>query len=105
MGRLFFHGRHGQRPTTGPIAFAEDVPSHEERPDEVAARGEVVERVRAAVEELPPGRRRAVALVGLAERTYEEAAAVAGVHRGSIAASVYEAKVTLRKRLAWAVAA
>ena len=98
-------GRRGQRQTPGALAFAAEVAARDDGPVEAAERAEVAERVRAAAAALPHYQRRAVVLVAFEERTYDEAAEIAGVAHGTIGSSFFEARAALRRTLAWAEAA
>jgi RNA polymerase sigma factor (sigma-70 family) len=70
-------------------------------PAEALAAAEVAERVRGAVNMLPTGQRRAVALVYFAGMTCAEAALELGIEVGAVKARLHKGRAALRRRLWW----
>jgi RNA polymerase sigma-70 factor (ECF subfamily) len=74
-------------------------PSPDVDPAAVAEEGDLRERVRRAVAELPPGQRAAVALVYLDGLSQSEAAAALGIAPGAVKTRLHKARAVLRARL------
>jgi RNA polymerase sigma-70 factor (ECF subfamily) len=70
-----------------------------DRPDEVAARSELAERLEALVAELPPDSRAAILLRHQQDLPYEEIARVLGVPLGTIKARIHRARIMLKEKL------
>src|SRR4051794_23728815 len=68
-------------------------------PEEAVEQGEVAERVRAAIAELPIGQREAVTLYYLAGLSQAEAAAHLGIPPGAVKTRLHKARASLRVRL------
>jgi RNA polymerase sigma factor (sigma-70 family) len=67
--------------------------------DDALARADAAHRLRQAVTTLPPGQRQAVELLGLNERTLEEAAGTTGRTKGALKVNLHRALAALRQRL------
>jgi len=67
--------------------------------DDALGRADAARRLREAVTSLPPGQRQAVELLGLNERSLEEAAGVTGRTKGALKVNLHRALAALRQRL------
>jgi RNA polymerase sigma factor (sigma-70 family) len=67
--------------------------------DDALTRADAAHRLRQAVTTLPPGQRQAVELLGLNERTLEEAAGTTGRTKGALKVNLHRALAALRQRL------
>jgi RNA polymerase sigma-70 factor (ECF subfamily) len=91
------------QPSAGVTSFDEEEHSSNDdalAPDEVAVHSADVQRLRGAIEELPPDYREVVVLRELEGLNYQEIAAVAGVPVGTVMSRLSRARGRLRRRLA-----
>jgi len=84
----------GQDEETG-----EPLPAPDLKPDDVLARGELREQVRAEIAELPETQREVVYLKYLEGLSYEEIASATGLTVNTIESRLFRARAKLRKRL------
>ena len=75
------------------------LPSESPAPEEVLAREELREDIRAEIAQLPESQREVVMLKYLDERSYDEIAATLGVTVATVESRLFRARTTLRKRL------
>lgn len=68
-------------------------------PEELVLDDELRQRVRAAVDELPPQYRAVVTLFYLEEKSYKEVSAILGIPMGTLKTHLYRARAMLRKTL------
>jgi RNA polymerase sigma factor (sigma-70 family) len=91
------HGRRDRREVHDDFAYEshpdrDDASTHTERDQEA-------QRLRDAIQTLPPGQREAVEQLGLKERSLAEAAEHTGRHTGALKVNLHRALKTLRNRL------
>lgn len=93
------HGRHGGREVHDELAYLNHADALPEADETV---GRTAERLRlhAAIETLPAGQRQAVELLGLRERSLEEASASTGRTKVALKVNLHRAIKALRGRLA-----
>jgi RNA polymerase sigma factor (sigma-70 family) len=91
------HGRRDRREVHDDFALD----SHPDRDDASARteRDQEAQRLREAIETLPPGQREAVEQLGLKERSLAEAAEQTGRNTGALKVNLHRALKTLRDRL------
>jgi RNA polymerase sigma-70 factor (ECF subfamily) len=91
------HGRRDRREVHDDFAFD----SHPDRDDASAhtERDQEAQRLREAIETLPPGQREAVEQLGLKERSLAEAAERTGRNTGALKVNLHRALKSLRDRL------
>lgn len=91
------HGRRDRREVHDDFAFE----SHADRDDATAVteRDQEAQRLREAIQTLPPGQREAVEQLGLKERSLAEAAEQTGRNTGALKVNLHRALKTLRDRL------
>lgn len=91
------HGRRDRREVHDEFAYD----SHADRDDASAGteREQDAQRLRAAIETLPPGQREAVEQLGLKERSLAEAAEHTGRNTGALKVNLHRALKALRDRL------
>lgn len=91
------HGRRERREVHDEFALD----THAERDDASAGaeREQEAQRLRKAIETLPPGQREAVEQLGLKERSLAEAAEQTGRNTGALKVNLHRALKTLRDRL------
>jgi RNA polymerase sigma-70 factor (ECF subfamily) len=93
------HGRHGGHEVHDELAYLNHA-------DAAAEAGTMLDqqadstRLRGAIETLPAGQRQAVELLGLRERTLDEAALATGRSKGALKVNLHRALKALRGRLA-----
>ena len=76
-----------------------DPPDRKPSPEELAEAGDLANRVRRAVTDLPPGQRDAVMLFYLSGLTYAETAALLRVEVGAVKTRLHKARRALRRQL------
>lgn len=91
------HGRREHREVHDEFAFD----THADREDASAGaeRHQEAQRLRKAIDTLPPGQREAVEQLGLKERSLAEAAVQTGRNTGALKVNLHRALKTLRDRL------
>ena len=92
------HGRRGGREVHDDIAYLNHADTGPD-PDDAAGFAADSQRLRAAIETLPDGQRQAVELLGLQERSLEQAAHDTGRSKGALKVNLHRAIKALRGRL------
>ncbi|MCP4250045.1 MAG: sigma-70 family RNA polymerase sigma factor [bacterium] len=100
LDRLRRRARQGDRQATEPSP--DHVPSIDPGPEQLARAGELAERLRAAVLELPSDQARVFCLCCLADLSRSEAARVLGIKTNAVRVILHRARSSLRQRLALA---
>ncbi len=95
------HGRAGGREVHDPDAYLAHADSAPDA-DALAEAGFQSDALRAAVARLPAGQREAIELIGLGEKSLEEAAAVTGRSKGALKVNFHRAIKALRTLMAGA---
>jgi RNA polymerase sigma-70 factor (ECF subfamily) len=93
---------HLKRQKNSPVQYHSHIPERESKqagPDETVLELELDAEIKAALDELPPDLRAAVALTSLHGLDAKEAGKVAGCPAGTIYARVHQARKQLRRRL------
>jgi RNA polymerase sigma-70 factor (ECF subfamily) len=88
-----------RRPTEDIDAVEEHWLATERGPEDEAHRGQIVERVRIAVQRLPLGQREVLALVDLEECSYAEVAEILAIPIGTVMSRLSRARAALRASL------
>ncbi len=98
IDQLRLHGRHGAREVQDEVAYLAHA---EPGPDAESAIGsqDRSDRLREAVGTLPPLQRQAVELLGLAERSLDEAAQQTGRSKGALKVNLHRALRALRGKI------
>jgi RNA polymerase sigma-70 factor (ECF subfamily) len=92
------HGRQGGREQHDPVAFLNHADTGA-TPGETSLRQGEARRLRAAIQTLPPQQRQAVELLGLRERSLDDAARLTGSTKGALKVNLHRALRSLRARL------
>jgi RNA polymerase sigma-70 factor (ECF subfamily) len=92
------HGRQGGREVHDPEAYINHAEPGSQADEASGQRGEAI-RLRSAIATLPPRQRQAMELLGLAERSLEEASRETGQSKVALKVSFHRALQSLRARL------
>lgn len=88
-----------QRPLEDIESLEEALPDPADSPEQERMRGQIVERVRAAVASLPLGQREVLTLIDLEDFSYAEVARILGIPVGTVMSRLCRARQALRQRL------
>lgn len=95
---LRLHGRTTSREVFDEQAYLSH-PGTETDADEALGEADAARRLRDAIATLPPGQRQAIELLGLRERSLEQAAGDTGRTKGALKVNLHRAIAALRQRL------
>jgi len=95
---LRLHGRTGARELADEDAYLNHA-STAPAADEALIASDQAKQLRRAVRTLPPGQKQAIDLIGLSERSLDEAASTTGRTKGALKVNFHRALAALRQRL------